>query len=112
MSWAFEASFWAFVSHVGAVVTGANFVELSCGYIFVSELRFRGILLLGFRSFLFERRKGKCFVELARGLFCFASGVISFLLGLFGLSRFPVGLPQFFVRAVEVTGDDFVGLTM
>ena len=28
----------------------------------------------------------------------------------FGLSRFPVGLPHFFVRAGEVTGDDFVGL--
>ena len=28
-SWTFEASCWAFVAHVGAVVTGANFVELA-----------------------------------------------------------------------------------
>ena len=64
-SWTFEASCWAFVVFVGMVVVGANFVELARLNVFVSELRFRG-LLLGCCGFLFERRKGKCFVELAR----------------------------------------------
>ena len=75
----------------------------------MSELRFRGLLLLGFRSFLFERRKGKCFVELARLIDLFRVGRDQLFVGL-PLSKFPVGLPQFFVRAAEVTGDDFVGL--
>ena len=75
----------------------------------MSELCFRGILLLGFRSFLFEQRKRKCFVELARLIVLFRVGSDQLFVG-FGLSRLPVGLPQFFVRAVEVTGDDFVGL--
>ena len=105
-SWTFEASCWAFVAHVGAVVTGANFVKLNYrGYILVSEVRFRGILLLGFRSFLFERHKGKCFVGLARLIVLFRVGRDQ-LFVVFQLSGFPVGLPQFFVRAV-VTGDYF-----
>jgi hypothetical protein len=75
----------------------------------VSELRFRG-LLLGFRGFLLERRKGKYFVELARLIVLFRVGLEQLFVG-FGLSRFPVGLPQFFVRAVPVvTGGDSVGL--
>jgi hypothetical protein len=74
----------------------------------VSELRFRG-LLLGFRSFVFERRKGKCFVELARLIVLFRVGLGQLFVG-FGLSEFPVGLPQFFVRAM-MTGDGFVGLS-
>jgi hypothetical protein len=82
----------------------------------MSKLCFR-VLLLGFRSFLFERRKGKCFVELARLIvvFCarlvvvFRVGLEQFFVGV-GLSRFPVGLSQFFVRAVVVTGGNFVGL--
>ena len=73
----------------------------------MSELRFRG-LLLGFRGFLLERRKGKYFVELARLIVLFRVGLEQLFPG-FGLSRFPVGLPQFFVRAV-VKGGDSVGL--
>ena len=68
-------------------------------YIFVSELRFRGLLLSGFRRFLFERRKGKCFDELARLIILFRVG-LGQLVVVFGLSRFPVGLSPFFVRAV------------
>ena len=83
---------------MGAVVTGANFVKLNYrGYILVSEVRFRGILLLGFRSFLFERHKGKCFVELARLIVLFRVGRDQLFVG-FGLSRFPVGLPQFLLE--------------
>ena len=74
----------------------------------MSELRFRG-LLLGFRGFLIEeRRKGKCFFELARLIVLFRVRPEQLFVG-FGLSRFPVRLPQFFVRSV-VTGDSFVGL--
>jgi len=62
----------------------------------VSELRFRGLLLLGFRSFLFERRKGKCFIELARLIVLFRVGRDQLFVGL-GLSRFAVGFPQVLV---------------
>jgi hypothetical protein len=60
------------------------------------ELRFRG-LLLGFRCFLFERRKGKCFVALAQLVVLFRVGLDQPFVG-FGLSRFPVGLPQFLLE--------------
>ena len=58
----------------------------------MSELRFRGLLLLGFRSFLFERRKGKCFIELARLIVLFRVGRDQLFVRL-GLSRFAVGFP-------------------
>ena len=78
---------------VRAVVTGDNFVGLTrlnflfrvrwaCA-IFVSELRFRG-LLLGFRSFLFEWREGNSFV-----------GLLARLVVLFHF-----GLAQLFVEVV------------
>ena len=63
----------------------------------MSELRFRGLLLLGFRSFLVERRKGKCFfIELARLIVLFRVGRDQLFVGL-RLSRFPVGFPQVLV---------------
>ena len=47
-------------------------------------------------------------VELARLIVLFRVGLEQ-LFVVFRLSRFPVGLPQFYVRSV-VTGDYFVGL--
>ena len=78
------------------------------------ELHFRG-LLLGFRGFLFERRKGKCFVELARLIILFRVGLGKLAFVVFGLSRFPVGLSPFFVFCFLLErwwqiGDGFVGL--
>jgi hypothetical protein len=55
---------------------------------------------------LFERRKGKCFVELARLIILFRVG-LGQLFVVFGLLRFPVGLSPFFVRAVVA---DMAGL--
>jgi hypothetical protein len=55
-----------------------------------------------------KRRKGKCYFELVRLIVLFRVGLEQ-LFVVFRLSGFPVGLPQFFVRAV-VTGDYFVGL--
>jgi hypothetical protein len=61
----------------------------------VSGLRFRGLLPLGFRSFLFERRKGKgLFIVLARLIVLFRVGRDQLFVGL-RLSRFPVGFRSF-----------------
>ena len=71
----------AFAVFVRAVVTGDDFVGLArLNYFvsrwawatFVSEFRFRGILL-GFRSFLLERHGGELFVALAPLIVLFIS---------------------------------------
>ena len=69
---------------------------------FLLELRCRSFLLIGLldsRSFLLERRWGKCFVELAWSTtFLFVVGLARAAQIFFGvtlLSGFPVGLSQF-----------------
>jgi len=83
---------------VGAVVTGAHFVELARLH-FCVGVAFGACCWAFVVFYLFERRKGKCFVELARLIILFRVGLGS-LFVVFGLSRFPVGLLPFFVRAV------------
>ena len=79
---------------MGAVVTGARFIELArLHYCVGIELCFRGLLVLGFRRFLFVLSR---------------VGLEQFFV-VFLLWGFPVGLPQLFVRTV-VAGDGFVGL--
>jgi hypothetical protein len=61
----------------------------------VSKLRFRGLLLLGFRSFLFERRKEKFFfIVLARLIVLFRVGRDQLFLGL-GFRGFLLGFRRF-----------------
>ena len=101
-SWAFEVPWWAFAVFCwrgGGKVVIYHFVGLArliffdsrwaCVIvIFVSELRFRS-LLLGFRSFLFGRCEGKSFVELARLIVLFHVGLAQFFYWscAFGVSR-------------------------
>ena len=59
---------WVFVAHVGAVVTGARFVELARLYYCVGiELCFRGLIGVGLSSFFIclsgAKENNICFVE-------------------------------------------------
>ena len=77
-----------------------TFLCMSCAF---------GVCCWAFLVFyLFERRKGKCFVELARLMIILFRVGLGSLFVVFGLSRFPVGLSPFFVRAV-VAGDGLLG---
>ena len=79
---------------MGAVATGARFIELArLHYCVGIKLCFRGLLVLGFRRFLFVLSR---------------VGLEQFFV-VFLLWGFPAGLPQLFVRTV-VAGDGFVGL--